>query len=60
MDFSVFRSAYDAANGVGAFAAMVAGVPEPGSAMLLGLGAVVGLARIRRRSAAPRVWDRRT
>ena len=28
-DFSAFRSAYDAANGVGSFAAMVAGVPEP-------------------------------
>jgi len=30
-DFVAFKSAFDAANGVGAFAAMVASVPEPSS-----------------------------
>jgi hypothetical protein len=34
-DFRAFKNAYDAANGVGAFAAMVASVPEPSSLVLL-------------------------
>jgi hypothetical protein len=34
-DFDLFAKAYDHANGIGAFAAMVAGVPEPGTAWLL-------------------------
>jgi hypothetical protein len=34
-DFAAFKTLYDAANGVGAFAAMVAGVPEPSSAALI-------------------------
>lgn len=48
-DFNLFQSDFDAANGAGAFARMVAGVPEPASAYLLILGAcsVIGL-RIRR------------
>jgi hypothetical protein len=34
-DFRLFKDYYDAANGVGAFAAMAAGVPEPASAALV-------------------------
>jgi hypothetical protein len=34
-DFQAFQSAYDAANGAGAFQAAVASVPEPGAWMLL-------------------------
>ena len=49
-DFDLFADAYDVANGVGSFAAMVAGVPEPSSALLLisGLAACV----LRRRAKA--------
>jgi hypothetical protein len=48
-DFLLFQADYDAANGLGAFAAMLAGVPEPSSATMLVLAgcAIVG-ARIRR------------
>ena len=38
-DFRLFKGAYDAANGSGAFAALLAGIPEPASLVLLGLGA---------------------
>jgi hypothetical protein len=36
-DFVEFKEIFDAANGVGAFAAMIAGVPEPSSGALLAL-----------------------
>ena len=35
LDFGLFKSDFDAANGEGAFAAMLAGVPEPSCAMLM-------------------------
>ena len=45
-DFAAFESSYDAVNGAGAFAAMVASVPEPGSVTLLLLaGTTLLLAR---------------
>lgn len=52
-DFALFEAAYDTANGPGAFARMVAGVPEPSSSILLMLAAVgsywgVGRCRVRR------------
>lgn len=34
-DFTIFKQAYDAANGAGAFVAMVAAIPEPSTALLL-------------------------
>lgn len=34
-DFGLFQAAFDAANGAGAFSAMLAAVPEPGSLVLL-------------------------
>lgn len=34
-DFNIFKQLYDAANGVGAFSAMVASVPEPSSIVLV-------------------------
>ncbi|MDC0935826.1 PEP-CTERM sorting domain-containing protein [Pirellulales bacterium] len=37
-DFRLFKGAFDAANGGGAFEAMLAGVPEPSTLALLGLG----------------------
>jgi hypothetical protein len=49
-DFSVFRDAYETANGAGAFAAMVAGIPEPGSILLLACGAAALAARRKRRA----------
>ncbi|MFN3166083.1 MAG: M60 family metallopeptidase [Phycisphaeraceae bacterium] len=50
-DFDLFRRAYEEANPApGAFAAMLAeaSVPEPGTAALIGAGAVLGLRRRRR------------
>jgi hypothetical protein len=49
-DYAIFRADYDAAHGTGAFQAMVASVPEPSTALLLGLGGL-GLISIRRRKA---------
>jgi hypothetical protein len=51
-DFARFRSAYEAANGAGAFAAMLARVPEPSSALLACCGAAIARQcgkRLRRR-----------
>ncbi len=45
-DFLAYRNAYDDANGEGAFAAMIASVPEPSSLLLLAFG---GLALMFRR-----------
>jgi hypothetical protein len=39
-DMDLFMDAFDAAHGAGAFAAMLAGVPEPGAAVLACIGAV--------------------
>lgn len=39
-DFVLFKSAYDATNGAGAFIAMVDAVPEPATGLLLLLGAL--------------------
>lgn len=47
-DFALFETAFDDANGIGAFAAMLAGVPEPGSAMLVMLGGFSLLMNTRR------------
>jgi hypothetical protein len=47
-DFAAFKSLYDAANGVGAFAAMAAGVPEPSTALLLIAASWCGLPAVRR------------
>jgi hypothetical protein len=51
-DLDLFKEAFDAANGVGAFAAMVASVPEPAAgALLLACGiALMGRRRVRRGS----------
>jgi hypothetical protein len=49
-DFALFKIAYDQANGAGAFQAMLAGVPEPSTAILIcsaGLLAVAGRKRAR-------------
>ena len=49
-DFVQFEQAYDLANGLGAFAAMVQGVPEPSSLALL-LGGTIALCTCRRQRA---------
>lgn len=45
-DFALFKDAFDAANGVGSFALMVAGVPEP-TTLLISLAAMCALPRRR-------------
>lgn len=47
-DFGAFKTAFDAANGAGAFAAMLANIPEPGSATLFTIAGAL-LAVVRRR-----------
>ena len=47
-DFLAFKSAYEAVNGAGSFADMVASVPEPSTVVLFVIAGVVGL-----------VWNRR-
>lgn len=53
-DFQVFKSDYNSVNGLGAFEAMIRGVPEPSSLVLL-LGLASGWISCRRRQAAMRV-----
>lgn len=48
-DFTAFKGIYDAANGVGSFAAMLATVPEP-SSCVIALAAGVMLLPVRRRA----------
>lgn len=54
-DFAAFKEIYDAANGVGAFAAMIASVPEPSSAALVALAGLFARPVVRRakRRTAP-------
>ncbi len=48
--YALFRAAYDAANGAGAFNQMLASVPEPNTALLLGLAIAAAVStRLRRR-----------
>jgi hypothetical protein len=47
-DFRLFQGDYNAANGEGAFEALVASVPEPGTMALVAMGLGVGLLRRRR------------
>ena len=42
-DFRLFKADYDAANGVGAFVAMTGAVPEPCTALLVGIAVVASL-----------------
>ena len=49
-DFIQFKAAYDVANGAGAFAAMVAAVPEPSSTLLVLTAGTLFLPALRRRS----------
>ena len=51
-DFVIFKSTFDAANGAGAFEAMLASIPEPTTAAMLVAGAVLATLRpLRRRGA---------
>lgn len=50
-DFAAFKAAYEAANGVGAFEAMLASVPEPATVVLV-LAAGVAVLPVRRRRIA--------
>jgi len=47
-DFAIFKAAFEAANPLISFEAMIAGVPEPGSCTLLAVGCF-GFMSIRRR-----------
>ena len=49
-DFSLFKTAFDAENGAGAFDAMLAGIPEPGSIALVTVGSLICCAVYRRRA----------
>jgi endonuclease/exonuclease/phosphatase family metal-dependent hydrolase len=53
-DFAEFKAIFDGLNGPGAFAAMVAAVPEPSGAPLLALGMLGIMARQRPRAPRPR------
>jgi hypothetical protein len=44
-DFAIFKSAYEAANGLGSFDAMLASVPEPTSLLLVSLASLAFLGR---------------
>jgi hypothetical protein len=48
-DFVAFKTAYDAANGAGSFAAMVASVPEPSTVVLASAAGLYALSLGRRR-----------
>ena len=48
-DFAEFKTLYDNANGVGAFVAMAAGVPEPSSLVIVASAAGILVIRRRRR-----------
>ncbi len=50
-DFTAFKSIFDGQNGAGAFAAMLAAVPEPSTGAMLALAMAAGLARRRRQPA---------
>lgn len=39
-DYAIFKDAYDAANGLGSFDAMIAAIPEPSSVLLMTLGSL--------------------
>jgi hypothetical protein len=51
-DFAQFKTIYDLANGVGAFAAMVASVPEPSSFSLIAAAGCLLATRRRRLSSS--------
>ncbi|MEX2306910.1 MAG: PEP-CTERM sorting domain-containing protein [Pirellulales bacterium] len=61
-DFIQFRNAYDALNGAGSFSAMLAGVPEPGTFLMLASGSLLGSIvlgrRARRRAEITRTMRR--
>jgi hypothetical protein len=48
-DFAAFRTAYDLANGAGAFSLMVAQIPEPGTLALCLMGGAIAFGPSRRR-----------
>lgn len=47
-DFGIFKDTYDEINGLGAFEAMIAGVPEPSTLFLVGAGTLLVLTRRRK------------
>jgi hypothetical protein len=47
-DFALFKQAYDVANGSGAFATMVASIPEPTTSLLVMIGGTLLLSTSRR------------
>jgi len=49
-DFVLFKSAYDVANGAGAFVSMIASVPEPSTVMLVLAAGLISIP-FRRRAA---------
>jgi hypothetical protein len=55
-DFIEFKSIYEAANGGGSFARMLASVPEPTSLGLVGAAALAALARRRRGHVSANPW----
>ncbi len=56
-DFGLFKNAFDTANGLGAFEAMLAGVPEPSCLVLFGAGTALLITRRRRSSILEKTLD---
>jgi hypothetical protein len=49
-DFALFKTAYDAANGAGAFVAMLASIPEPSTSIIVLTAGLFAIPRLRRSS----------
>ncbi len=57
IDFRLFKSAYEALQGIGSFDELIVGVPEPTSMALLGIFGLVGLTSRRHMRLPNSIWS---